>query len=64
MTWCEENGVEYVAGFASNGRLRRYQTTTGSWSRARRLVAKAGQLEGRENPRYVVTKLSAEQWPA
>jgi hypothetical protein len=41
-----------------------YQTTTGSWSRARRMVAKAEQIEGKENPRYVVTNLSAEQWPA
>ena len=41
-----------------------YQTTTGSWSRARRVVAKAEQLEGKENPRYVVTNLSAEGWPA
>jgi hypothetical protein len=41
-----------------------YQTTTGSWSRPRRLVAKAEQLEGKENPRYVVTNLSAELWPA
>lgn len=28
------------------------------------MVAKAEQLEGQENPRYVVTNLSAEQWPA
>jgi hypothetical protein len=41
-----------------------YRTTTGSWSRARRVVAKAEQLEGKENPRFVVTNLSAEQWPA
>jgi len=41
-----------------------YQTTTGSWNRARRVVAKAEQLEGKENPRYVVTNLGAEQWPA
>ncbi len=41
-----------------------YQTSTGSWSRARRVVAKAEQLEGKENPRFVVTNLSAEQWPA
>jgi hypothetical protein len=41
-----------------------YRTTTGSWSRARRLVAKAEQLEGKENPRYVVTNLSAKEWPA
>jgi Transposase DDE domain group 1 len=31
---------------------------------ARRLVVKAEQLEGKENPRYVVTNLGAEQWPA
>jgi Transposase DDE domain group 1 len=42
----------------------RYQTTTGSWSRARRVVAKAEQLEGKENPRYVVTNLGAQHWPA
>jgi hypothetical protein len=41
-----------------------YQTTTGSWSRARRVVAKAEQLEGKQNPRFVVTNLSADQWPA
>jgi hypothetical protein len=41
-----------------------YQTTTGSWSKARRVVAKAEQIEGKENPRFVVTNLSAEQWPA
>lgn len=39
-----------------------YQTRE-SWSRARRVVAKAEQLEDKENPRYVVTSLSAEQWP-
>jgi hypothetical protein len=41
-----------------------YQTTTGSWSRARRMVAKAEQIEGKENPRYVVTNLSTDEWPA
>ena len=41
-----------------------YQTTTGSWSRARRVVAKAEQIEGKENPRYVVTNLPAQRWAA
>jgi hypothetical protein len=41
-----------------------YETTSGSWSRARRVVAKAEQIEGKENPRYVVTNLSAGQWAA
>jgi DDE family transposase len=40
-----------------------YQTNT-SWSRARRVVAKAEQIEGKENPRYVVTSLDAEAWVA
>jgi Transposase DDE domain group 1 len=35
-----------------------------SWSRQRRVVAKAEQLDGKENPRYVVTSLGAELWPA
>jgi hypothetical protein len=41
-----------------------YQTTCGSWSRARRVVAKAEQIEGKENPRFVVTSLPASCWPA
>jgi hypothetical protein len=40
-----------------------YQTNT-SWSRARRVIAKAEQIEGKENPRYVVTSLEAPNWPA
>ncbi len=35
-----------------------------SWSRARRVVAKAEYLDKGQNPRFVVTSLSAEQWPA
>jgi hypothetical protein len=35
-----------------------------SWSRPRRVVAKAEYLDKGENPRFVVTSLSAEQWPA
>jgi hypothetical protein len=41
-----------------------YETTTGSWSRARRVIAKAEHLEKGENPRYVVTNVQAEFWPA
>ena len=37
--------------------------TLQSWSRARRVVAKAEQLVGKQNPRYVVTSLDAERWP-
>jgi hypothetical protein len=41
-----------------------YQTTTGSWDHQRRVVAKAEHIDGKENPRYVVTSLNAETWPA
>jgi len=41
-----------------------YETTSGSWSRPRRVVAKAEQLDGKENPRFVVTNLNSEKWPA
>jgi hypothetical protein len=36
--------------------------TRESWSRTRRVVAKAEQIEGKENPRYVVTSLGAKLW--
>ena len=39
-----------------------YETNT-SWSRPRRVVAKAEQIEGKENPRYLVTSLDADNWP-
>jgi len=41
-----------------------HETTTGSWSRARRVVAKAEQLEDKENARYVVSSLPPESWSA
>jgi hypothetical protein len=90
MSWCEDNGVDYVFGLARNVRLRRiiggamweatqewgrtgkparvfsefwYQTLKG-WKRARRVVAKAEHIDGKENPRFVVTSLPAEWWPA
>jgi Transposase DDE domain group 1 len=90
LAWCENNGVDYVFGFARNKRLRRiigramqeakqehrgtgkparvfcefaYRTKK-SWSRTRRVIAKAEQIEGKENPRYLVTSLSQEAWPA
>jgi hypothetical protein len=41
-----------------------HETTTRSWARARRVVAKAEHIDGKENPRFVVTSLPAEAWPA
>jgi hypothetical protein len=40
-----------------------YQTRK-SWSCARRVVAKAEYLDKGDNPRFLVTSLSAEQWAA
>jgi hypothetical protein len=40
-----------------------YQTRK-SWSCARRVVAKAEYLDKGENPRFVVTSLTAEEWAA
>jgi Transposase DDE domain group 1 len=39
-----------------------YQTRK-TWSRNRRVVAKAEQIPGKENPRYVVTCLPHAAWP-
>jgi hypothetical protein len=55
--------------FQQTGRAaRRFQEflyqTRESWSRARRVVAKAEHLEKGANPRFVVTSLSREVWPA
>ena len=40
-----------------------YQTHK-SWSRARRVVAKAEYLDKGENARFVVTSLTSEEWAA
>ena len=40
-----------------------YQTRK-SWSRARRVVGKAEHLDKGENPRFVVTSLTPQQWAA
>jgi hypothetical protein len=60
---------EAKAQYQGTGRAaRRFQEfvyqTRESWSRARRVVAKAEHLEKGENPRFVVTSLSTEAWPA
>jgi hypothetical protein len=41
-----------------------YYQTRKSWSERRRVVAKAEHLEKGENPRFVVTSLTAAEWPA
>jgi hypothetical protein len=94
MSWCENNGVEFIFGLARNQRLRRIigqhmheatqqwnqsgkparvftefeyrtkKTKNGGWDRQRRVVAKAEHIDGKENPRFVVTSLSAGEWDA
>lgn len=41
-----------------------FYRTRKSWSRRRRVVAKAEHLEKGENPRFLVTSLSVEHWEA
>jgi hypothetical protein len=38
------------------------KTKKGGWDRERRVVAKAEHIDGKENPRFVVTSLSSERW--
>src|SRR6185437_1974544 len=94
MSWCENQGVEFVFGMARNQNLRKiigaqmheatqqwnqtgkparvfsefeYQTKKtkkGGWERRRRVAAKAEHIDGKENPRFVVTSLPSEPWPA
>jgi Transposase DDE domain group 1 len=40
------------------------KTKKGGWDRARRVVAKAEHIDGKENPRFVVTSLKSEEWTA
>ena len=40
------------------------KTKTGGWDRQRRVAAKAEHIDGKENPRFVVTSLSSERWAA
>src|SRR5450432_3362603 len=94
MSWCENNGVDFVFGLARNKRLRKIigkqmqeatqqwnrtgkparvftefeyrtkRTKKGGWDRVRDVAAKAEHIDGKENPRFVVTSLTKEQWEA
>jgi len=57
-----------AAEFKQTGRRARILTefryeTLDSWSRQRRVIGKAEHIEGKANPRFVVTSLVAESWP-
>jgi hypothetical protein len=92
MSWCENNGVDFVFGLARNRRLRKIiggqmheatqqwnktgrparvftefpyrtkKTRKGGWDCERRVVAKAEHIDGKENPRFVVTSLGSGDW--
>jgi hypothetical protein len=38
------------------------KTNKGGWERQRRVAAKAEHIDGKENPRFVVTSLTTDQW--
>jgi hypothetical protein len=39
-----------------------YETLKGTWSKKRRVVAKAEHINGKSNPRLIVTSLDSERW--
>lgn len=41
-----------------------HETVSGTWSRRRRVIAKAEHIDSKSNPRFVVTSLPPAQWPA
>jgi hypothetical protein len=39
-----------------------HETLKGTWSKKRRVVAKAEYIDGKSNPRFIVTSLDSESW--
>jgi hypothetical protein len=39
-----------------------HETLNGTWSKKRRVVAKAEHIDGKSNPRFIVTSLDSESW--
>jgi Transposase DDE domain group 1 len=39
-----------------------HETASGTWSQKRRVVAKAEHIDGKSNPRFIVTSLAAASW--
>ena len=39
-----------------------HETRSGTWNRKRRVVAKAEHIDGKSNPRFIVTSLAADPW--
>jgi hypothetical protein len=60
---------EAAAQFAQTQQRARIFTefqyeTLHSWSRSRRVIGKAEHIEGKANPRFVVTSMNAATWPS
>ena len=77
LSWIEsQKNLFYVVGLVVMSALCRLSgksqrmfkdfrwQTRDSWSRERRIVAKAEALVGKTNPRFVVTNLPEDRWPA
>src|SRR5947208_7302318 len=55
-------GADPATGTSLSGVCTR--TVSGTWSRRRRVVVKAEHIDGKSNPRFVVTSVGAEAWAA
>jgi hypothetical protein len=60
----QARGLHQASGKAARVFTEFSYRTHKSWSCSRRVVAKAEYLDKGENPRFVVTSLTAEQWAA
>jgi hypothetical protein len=50
--------------FTEFGYSTKKKAWKGGWDRERRVVAKSEHIDGKENPRFVVTSLSNDEWAA
>lgn len=57
MTWCEDNGIDYIFGFAGNSVLDRLVDAEADDIRTRRAEEKLGVLRG-----YAETRYAAKSW--
>ena len=60
----EWNQTGKPARMFSEFRYQTRKTKKSGWDRERRVAAKAEHIDGKENPRFVVTSLRSEEWAA
>ncbi|GAC1653564.1 MAG: IS1380 family transposase [Acidobacteriaceae bacterium] len=58
------NQTSQPARIFTEFRYRTRKRKKGGWDRERRVAAKAEHIDGKENPRFVVTSLPSQQWAA